>query len=133
MCLVLFVCVDIYTSVSLAWHNQQISKRVSFLSESTKTSPAKTPKKVKVEVYKLTQEQKALIRGDKPNKKLWDEAMGSLTLGPVSIIVWKVISFSKLLLMFVESVNEFLLYMGKAMKFNTSKPLQQHKKMEVML
>ncbi|XP_042271747.1 E3 ubiquitin-protein ligase UHRF1 [Thunnus albacares] len=57
-------------------------KRKSQGSESTKTSPAKTPKKVKVEVYKLTQEQKALIKGDKPNKKLWDEAMESLSLGP---------------------------------------------------
>uniref|UniRef100_A0A4W6CP54 E3 ubiquitin-protein ligase UHRF n=1 Tax=Lates calcarifer TaxID=8187 RepID=A0A4W6CP54_LATCA len=42
----------------------------------------KTPKKVKVEVYKLSQEQKALIKNDKPNKKLWDEAMESLSLGP---------------------------------------------------
>ncbi|KAA8589468.1 hypothetical protein FQN60_012833 [Etheostoma spectabile] len=43
---------------------------------------AKTPKKTKVEVYKLTQEQKSLIKNDKPNKKLWDEAMESLSLGP---------------------------------------------------
>uniref|UniRef100_A0A8D3DUN7 RING-type E3 ubiquitin transferase n=1 Tax=Scophthalmus maximus TaxID=52904 RepID=A0A8D3DUN7_SCOMX len=49
---------------------------------SSKTSPAKTPKKVKVEVYKLTKQQKALIKDDEPNKKLWDEAMESLSLGP---------------------------------------------------
>lgn len=58
------------------------------LSESTKTSPGKTPKKVKVEVYKLSQEQKALIKNDKPNKKLWDEAMESLSLGPVRMTVY---------------------------------------------
>uniref|UniRef100_A0A673AEC7 E3 ubiquitin-protein ligase UHRF n=1 Tax=Sphaeramia orbicularis TaxID=375764 RepID=A0A673AEC7_9TELE len=51
-------------------------------SESTKTSPGKTPKKIKVEVYKLTSEQKTLIKNDKANKKLWDEAMESLSLGP---------------------------------------------------
>uniref|UniRef100_A0AAQ5XAK5 E3 ubiquitin-protein ligase UHRF n=1 Tax=Amphiprion ocellaris TaxID=80972 RepID=A0AAQ5XAK5_AMPOC len=53
-----------------------------FLSESSKTSPAKSTKKIKVEVYKLSQEQKSLIKNDKPNKKLWDEAMESLSLGP---------------------------------------------------
>lgn len=53
------------------------------VSESTKTSPAKTSKKIKVEVYKLSQGQKALIKNDKKNKKLWDEAMESLSLGPV--------------------------------------------------
>lgn len=58
---------------------------VSLLSESSKTSPVKTPKKVKVENYKLSAEQKALIKSDKANKKLWDEAMQSLSLGPVSI------------------------------------------------
>ena len=54
-----------------------------FLSESSKTSPAKNPKKVKLEMYKLSQGQKTLIKNDKPNKKLWDEAMESLSLGPV--------------------------------------------------
>uniref|UniRef100_A0AAX7TNR3 E3 ubiquitin-protein ligase UHRF n=1 Tax=Astatotilapia calliptera TaxID=8154 RepID=A0AAX7TNR3_ASTCA len=49
---------------------------------SAMTPPAKTPKKVKVEMYKLSQEQKALIKNDKLNKKLWDEAMESLSLGP---------------------------------------------------
>lgn len=49
-----------------------------------KSSPAKgTPKKMKVEAYKLSKEQKALIKDDELNKKLWDEAMESLSLGPV--------------------------------------------------
>uniref|UniRef100_A0A8C4IPX3 E3 ubiquitin-protein ligase UHRF n=1 Tax=Dicentrarchus labrax TaxID=13489 RepID=A0A8C4IPX3_DICLA len=43
---------------------------------------SKTTKKVKVEVYKLTKEQKSLIKNDEQNKKVWDEAMGSLSLGP---------------------------------------------------
>ncbi|XP_073700663.1 E3 ubiquitin-protein ligase UHRF1-like [Garra rufa] len=48
-----------------------------------KSSPAKsTPKKMKVEAYKLNKEQKALIKDDELNKKLWDEAMDSLNLGP---------------------------------------------------
>uniref|UniRef100_H2TMV8 E3 ubiquitin-protein ligase UHRF n=1 Tax=Takifugu rubripes TaxID=31033 RepID=H2TMV8_TAKRU len=54
---------------------------ISF-TESSKSSPAKTPKKVKVEEYKLTREQKALIKNDTANKKVWDEAMQSLSLGP---------------------------------------------------
>lgn len=53
------------------------------LSESSKSSPTKSPKKVKVEEYQLTQEQKTLIKSDKQNKKLWDEAMESRALGPV--------------------------------------------------
>ncbi|KAF7663568.1 hypothetical protein LDENG_00206770 [Lucifuga dentata] len=58
-------------------------KRKSQGSDSAKSSPAKTtPKKMKMEVYKLTQEQKALIKSDESNKKLWDEAMESLSLGP---------------------------------------------------
>uniref|UniRef100_A0A8C1YJ58 RING-type E3 ubiquitin transferase n=1 Tax=Cyprinus carpio TaxID=7962 RepID=A0A8C1YJ58_CYPCA len=49
----------------------------------TGSSPAKsTPKKMKVEAYKLSKEQKALIKDDELNKKLWDEAMASLNLGP---------------------------------------------------
>lgn len=49
-----------------------------------KSSPAKsTPKKMKVEAYKLSKEQKAVIKDDELNKKLWDEAMESLNLGPV--------------------------------------------------
>uniref|UniRef100_A0A8C5DEF4 E3 ubiquitin-protein ligase UHRF n=1 Tax=Gouania willdenowi TaxID=441366 RepID=A0A8C5DEF4_GOUWI len=46
------------------------------------SSPSKTPKKIKVEVYKLSREQKGLIKDDETNKKLWDEAMESLSLGP---------------------------------------------------
>ncbi|KAG7488027.1 hypothetical protein MATL_G00030690 [Megalops atlanticus] len=58
-------------------------KRKSQAETEEKTSPNKnTPKKVKVEAYKLTREQKALIKEDELNKKLWDEAMSSLTLGP---------------------------------------------------
>uniref|UniRef100_A0A672RWX3 RING-type E3 ubiquitin transferase n=1 Tax=Sinocyclocheilus grahami TaxID=75366 RepID=A0A672RWX3_SINGR len=41
-----------------------------------------TPKKMKVEAYKLSKEQKVLIKDDELNKKLWDEAMESLNLGP---------------------------------------------------
>ncbi|KAG5851443.1 hypothetical protein ANANG_G00093480 [Anguilla anguilla] len=52
-------------------------------TETEKPPPAKTPpKKTKVEAYKLTREQKALIKGDELNKKLWGEAMESLKLGP---------------------------------------------------
>uniref|UniRef100_A0A7N9ASH4 E3 ubiquitin-protein ligase UHRF n=1 Tax=Mastacembelus armatus TaxID=205130 RepID=A0A7N9ASH4_9TELE len=62
--------------------NEAKRKRKSQGSESSKSSPAKTPKKMKVEVYKLSQQQKTLIKNDKANKKLWDEAMESLSLGP---------------------------------------------------
>ncbi|XP_076135214.1 E3 ubiquitin-protein ligase UHRF1 [Alosa pseudoharengus] len=48
-----------------------------------KSSPTKSPsKKMKVEAYKLSREQKALIKQDELNKKLWDEAVQSLSLGP---------------------------------------------------
>ncbi|XP_051977679.1 E3 ubiquitin-protein ligase UHRF1-like [Xyrauchen texanus] len=48
-----------------------------------KSSPAKgTPKKMKVEAYTLSKEQKALIKEDELNKKLWDEAMECISLGP---------------------------------------------------
>ncbi|XP_061681405.1 E3 ubiquitin-protein ligase UHRF1 isoform X1 [Syngnathoides biaculeatus] len=57
-------------------------KRVSQTSDSPKNSPSKSPKKVKVEVYKLSGEQKALIKNDTQNKKVWGEAMESLSLGP---------------------------------------------------
>ncbi|KAI4828346.1 hypothetical protein KUCAC02_022442 [Chaenocephalus aceratus] len=57
-------------------------KRKSQSSESPKSSPTKTPKKIKLEMYKLTREQKTFIKNDKQNKKLWDEAMESLSLGP---------------------------------------------------
>uniref|UniRef100_A0A8C5AV47 E3 ubiquitin-protein ligase UHRF n=1 Tax=Gadus morhua TaxID=8049 RepID=A0A8C5AV47_GADMO len=42
----------------------------------------RTPKKMKVEVYKLTGEQKSLIKEDEANKKIWVEAKQSLALGP---------------------------------------------------
>uniref|UniRef100_A0A665VPR4 E3 ubiquitin-protein ligase UHRF n=1 Tax=Echeneis naucrates TaxID=173247 RepID=A0A665VPR4_ECHNA len=58
------------------------AKRKRKSQGNSKTSPAKAPKKIKVEVYKLSLEQKSLIKNDKPNKKLWDEAMESLSLGP---------------------------------------------------
>lgn len=55
----------------------------SFVAEE-KLSPTKgTPKKMKVEAYKLTKEQKAWVKGDESNSKLWGEAMESLALGPV--------------------------------------------------
>uniref|UniRef100_A0A8C7PEQ8 E3 ubiquitin-protein ligase UHRF n=1 Tax=Oncorhynchus mykiss TaxID=8022 RepID=A0A8C7PEQ8_ONCMY len=41
-----------------------------------------TPKKMKLEAYKLTKEQKDWIKDDEPNRKVWDEAMESLALGP---------------------------------------------------
>lgn len=73
------------------------SKRLGDLNvflqtDSSKTPPGRTPKKVKLEVYKLTQEQKSLIKNDKQNKKVWDEAMESLSLGPVSSAVYLVTS-----------------------------------------
>lgn len=58
-------------------------KSQSAAEAEEKASPVKgTPKKMKVEAYKLTREQKALVKEDEPNKKLWDEAMASLALGP---------------------------------------------------
>lgn len=38
---------------------------------------------MKLEAYKLTKEQKAWIKDDEHNRKVWDEAMESLALGPV--------------------------------------------------
>lgn len=64
--------------------------------ENSKSSPGKTPKKVKVEEYKLTREQKTLIKNDTANKKLWDEAMQSLSLGPVRIQLTSVSSLKRL-------------------------------------
>uniref|UniRef100_A0A8C5DBT4 E3 ubiquitin-protein ligase UHRF n=1 Tax=Gouania willdenowi TaxID=441366 RepID=A0A8C5DBT4_GOUWI len=54
------------------------AKRKRKSQKSAKSSPSKTPKKIKVEVYKLSREQKGLIKDDETNKKLWDEAMESL-------------------------------------------------------
>lgn len=74
---------DVDETANEATPNKAKRKRKS---DSTKNSPTKTPKKTKVEAYKLTQEQKALIKNDKCNKKLWDEAMASLSLGPKFLI-----------------------------------------------
>uniref|UniRef100_A0A8C7CB19 E3 ubiquitin-protein ligase UHRF n=1 Tax=Oncorhynchus kisutch TaxID=8019 RepID=A0A8C7CB19_ONCKI len=58
-------------------------KRKSQSNAEEKLSPTKgTPKKMKVEAYKLTKEQKAWVKGDESNRKLWGEAMESLALGP---------------------------------------------------
>ncbi|XP_018413097.1 PREDICTED: E3 ubiquitin-protein ligase UHRF1-like [Nanorana parkeri] len=43
---------------------------------------AGTPKKTKVEVYKLSAEQKALIHKDEINGKLWNDALSFLKEGP---------------------------------------------------
>lgn len=43
---------------------------------------------MKVEQYKLTKEQKALIKSDEANKKVWGEAMESLSLGPVRLPIF---------------------------------------------
>lgn len=59
-----------------------------YIPDKETSSPVKsTPKKMKVEAYKLTNEQKGLIKEDELNKKVWDEAMTSLKEGPVSIRV----------------------------------------------
>lgn len=36
-----------------------------------------------VEAFVLSEEQRSLIQGDHGNKKVWDEALGFLTEGPV--------------------------------------------------
>lgn len=46
-------------------------------------SPAGTPKKTKVEPYKLTSQQKSLIKSDEANEKLWNEVLEALKDGPV--------------------------------------------------
>ncbi|NXR47120.1 UHRF1 ligase, partial [Hippolais icterina] len=46
------------------------------------SSPAGTPKKTKVEPYKLTSQQKSLIKSDEANEKLWNEVLGALKDGP---------------------------------------------------
>uniref|UniRef100_A0A673WU46 E3 ubiquitin-protein ligase UHRF n=1 Tax=Salmo trutta TaxID=8032 RepID=A0A673WU46_SALTR len=59
------------------------SIKMSIMKLFEKSSPAKgTPKKMKLEAYKLTKEQKAWIKDDEHNRKVWDEAMESLALGP---------------------------------------------------
>ncbi|XP_027561980.1 E3 ubiquitin-protein ligase UHRF1 [Neopelma chrysocephalum] len=50
--------------------------------EKPVTSPAGTPKKTKVEPYKLTAQQKSLIKSDEANEKLWNEVLEALKDGP---------------------------------------------------
>ncbi|NWX06158.1 UHRF1 ligase, partial [Caloenas nicobarica] len=45
-------------------------------------SPTGTPKKTKVEPYKLTSQQKSLIKSDEANEKLWNEVLEALKDGP---------------------------------------------------
>uniref|UniRef100_A0A4W3KIC1 E3 ubiquitin-protein ligase UHRF n=1 Tax=Callorhinchus milii TaxID=7868 RepID=A0A4W3KIC1_CALMI len=52
---------------------------------SSPRSAKGTPKKQKLEAFKLTAEQKKIIKEDEVNKKLWDEALLSLKDGPVRI------------------------------------------------
>ena len=71
---------------------KNVNMHTCVCSDSAKSSPAKgTPKKMKVELFKLTKEQKGFIKEDEPNRKLWDDAMNSLSLGPVMItlkVLW---------------------------------------------
>lgn len=70
--LVAFVCV--------------FKKLLCFLSggeEKLITSPTGTLKKTKVEPYKLTSQQKSLIKSDEANEKLWNEVLEALKDGPV--------------------------------------------------
>ncbi|NXI85215.1 UHRF1 ligase, partial [Rhipidura dahli] len=50
--------------------------------EKLVTSPAGTPKKTKVEPFKLTSQQKSLIKSDEANEKLWNEVLEALKDGP---------------------------------------------------
>ncbi|NXC87955.1 UHRF1 ligase, partial [Cercotrichas coryphoeus] len=50
--------------------------------ENLVTSPAGSPKKTKVEPYKLTSQQKSLIKSDEANEKLWNEVLEALKDGP---------------------------------------------------
>lgn len=45
-------------------------------------SPTGTPKKTKVEPYKLTSQQKSLIKSDEANEKLWNGVLEALKDGP---------------------------------------------------
>lgn len=51
--------------------------------EKLRTSPVGTPKKTKVEPYKLTAQQKSLIKNDEANEKLWNGVLEALKDGPV--------------------------------------------------
>ncbi|NXA72024.1 UHRF1 ligase, partial [Thryothorus ludovicianus] len=50
--------------------------------ENLVSSPEGTPKKTKVEPYKLTSQQKSLIKSDEANEKLWNEVLEALKDGP---------------------------------------------------
>ncbi|XP_057274769.1 E3 ubiquitin-protein ligase UHRF1 isoform X2 [Pezoporus wallicus] len=50
--------------------------------EKLMTSPTGTPKKTKVEPYKLTAQQKSLIKNDEANEKLWNGVLEALKDGP---------------------------------------------------
>ncbi|XP_050177079.1 E3 ubiquitin-protein ligase UHRF1 [Myiozetetes cayanensis] len=50
--------------------------------EKLVSSPEGTPKKTKVEPYKLTAQQKSLIKRDEANEKLWNEVLEALKDGP---------------------------------------------------
>ncbi|XP_068942873.1 E3 ubiquitin-protein ligase UHRF1 isoform X2 [Petaurus breviceps papuanus] len=50
--------------------------------EALLASPSIVSKKTKVEPYKLTSQQKTLIKNDESNEKLWNEVLGALKEGP---------------------------------------------------
>lgn len=50
--------------------------------ENLISSPVGSPKKTKVEPYKLTSQQKSLIKSDEANEKLWNEVLEALKDGP---------------------------------------------------
>ncbi|XP_072457976.1 E3 ubiquitin-protein ligase UHRF1 isoform X2 [Notamacropus eugenii] len=50
--------------------------------EAFLVSPSTVSKKTKVEPYKLTSQQKTLIKNDESNEKLWNEVLGALKDGP---------------------------------------------------
>lgn len=58
------------------------------------TDPAQKQPPIKrsktCESFQLSEQQLALIREDTPNRKLWDEALGCLKEGPVSMLVCQV-------------------------------------------
>lgn len=56
---------------------------VSGGEENLISSPVGSPKKTKVEPYKLTSQQKSLIKSDEANEKLWNEVLEALKDGPV--------------------------------------------------
>lgn len=71
-----------------------------------------------MEEYKLTREQKSLIKNDTANKKVWDEAMQSLSLGPVRMAAYLHIrvTFRNVLTRFCFSRNSW----AKLKKFSSA-------------